>query len=201
MSRIHRTLSKGAVPFAHLLGIRAESEDKEDEDTREKRAEWKEKAEKDDERKRRDDESDGEYVKRMKAMDEEEEEKDEDRKEEEDENDEEKEDKKARADDPDDEPVARERARCARIIAYGLKNGCVHQAGAFAFDTNLTAAQAIAALKAGAMDKGRSSLGERMAGMSVPRVGSDAAARDSGTPQQQAAAAILRAGARARGEA
>ena len=45
-----------------------------------------------------------------------------------------------------DDVIHDERQRCAKIIAYGIQNDCLIQAGIFAFDTDLGAAQAIDAL-------------------------------------------------------
>lgn len=48
--------------------------------------------------------------------------------------------------------IGAERARAAEIVAAGIKSGQVNQACAFAFDTNLSAKEAIAALAAAALD-------------------------------------------------
>lgn len=83
----------------------------------------------------------------------------------------EKKDAKAEHDEPDgDEPksakaarsaksakstraaVEAERDRCKQIIAHGVKLGAVKSAGVFAFDTDMTAEQAIAALDAARAD-------------------------------------------------
>ena len=45
-----------------------------------------------------------------------------------------------------DAAVMAERARCAQIVAHGIKHGCVQQAGHLAFDSDMPAAQAIAVL-------------------------------------------------------
>lgn len=212
------------VPFASLLGIRAESEDdtvrEDDDDMKAKKAEWAKKAETDDERKQRDDESDGEYVSRMEAMDDEEKKS----------NDEDGDDadakkankaKRAEHEEPDgDEGMesedddakaarARERARCARIIAHGIKLGRVSQAGVFAFDTSLTAKQAISALNAAGIDaesapRATSGLASRMATLNVPKPGVDGVqAPDASDPKVAAkltADRIIAAAAKARGE-
>jgi len=112
--------------------------------------------------------------------------------------------KKAEDDSDDDgESAKAERARCAKIIAHGIAHGCVRQAGVFAFDTNMTAAQAIRALEASATDgKARSSgLRERMAGVKVPNVGANGGtqALDPNDPAVKAAA-IVAAGKKRRGE-
>lgn len=56
-----------------------------------------------------------------------------------------------------------ERRRIAKIMAYGIKNGCVNQAGVFAFDTDMTAAQAIDAIAAHEMDRRNSTRFDRAA--------------------------------------
>jgi len=48
--------------------------------------------------------------------------------------------------------IAAERARAAEILVAGINAGCVNQACALAFDSDLTAAQAIVAISAGALD-------------------------------------------------
>lgn len=48
--------------------------------------------------------------------------------------------------------VEAERHRCSQIIAHGVKLGAVKSAGVFAFDTDMTAEQAIAALDAARAD-------------------------------------------------
>lgn len=187
------------VPFAHLLGIRAESETEETEEERQereekeaKRAEWAKKAETDDDRKQREEETDEEYVSRMEEMD----------------------DEEARRaendgiDDDDDEgdgdekeKAARraERARCARIVAHGISNGCVTQAAVFAFDTNLPVSAAVAAMKAAKFD-GKGSLSGRMGTTSIPKVGADVSrTRPEGGAAAQADA-IINAAKKARGE-
>lgn len=96
----------------------------------------------------------------------------------------------------------RERIRCARIVAAGIKAGRVNQACAFAFDTKLSASQAISALNAGALDAParRSGLGERMSTVTVPNPGTNTgAAAQPKDPAAAAAARIVAAGERARG--
>jgi hypothetical protein len=60
--------------------------------------------------------------------------------------------------------IAAERARAAEILVEGIRAGCVNQACALAFDSDLTAAQAIAAINAGARDTAAQGnrLGRRM---------------------------------------
>jgi hypothetical protein len=196
MSKLVKRLA--AVPFAHLLGItRAESDqpdDKEESDEmKAKRASWAEKAEDDPDRKQREGESDDDYAKRMEEMDDEEAK---------------AEGKDVPDDDAEDEETKAirrdERARCAKIIAHGIKNGCVNQAGVFAFDTSMTVAQATAALSASRLDgKKGTSLAQRMTSVDVPVVGADAPQPDSSSPHAQAKAVadrIIAAASRARGE-
>ena len=193
-----------AASFAHLLGLAAaKAEDEEDKDKAKR-------AEEDD--KQRDDESDEDYAKRMEEKDKE----DEEARAEEVESDEEDEDdkgdakkakkaKKAEDDGDDDgESAKAERARCAQIIAHGIAHGCVRQAGVFAFDTDMTAAQAIRALEASTAD-GRTrttGLRERMTGVKVPNVGVNGGtqALDPNDPKAKAMA-IVAAGKKRRGEA
>lgn len=158
-----------AMPFAHYLGLSGSAARMEEGDDP-------------DERKQRDGESDDDYAKRMEELDQkeedarraEEEEKERARKAEEDEK-----EKARRAAADDDDPDAedekdekasaarqRERIRCARIVAAGVKAGRTNLACSFAFDSSLTAAQAEAAIAAAGMDDGakqRSGLGQRMA--------------------------------------
>lgn len=196
--KLTRKLS-AAVPFAHLLGIRAETEDDDRRDS--------DPAAEDDERKQREGESDEDYAKRMEELDEKEQaesEKDEEQAESGDEPDGDEEE-------DDDEPKAAaraERARCARIIAHGIKHGCVHAAAVFAFDTGMSVAQAVSALNASGRDASaskRGGLGSRMAAITVPKVSADAApAPDMSDPKAAAAATakmIIAAAAKARGEA
>ena len=213
MSKLAKSLA--AVPFAHLLGIgaRAESEDGDNKDREEKEKEWAVKAESDPEREREEDESDAEYAARMEEMDEAEE------REKSDEEDEEDEDEKkghakskARADDDGDDADAEgeddkkhearraERARCARIIAAGIKVGAVHQACVFAFDTGMSSRAAVAALQVSKLDA-KGGLAGRMASTSLPTLGAGgapAAGSHEGRAAQQAAS-IIRAVAAVRG--
>lgn len=202
----------GALSFAHLLGLpgasAARAEDDEEKDKAAKAAE-------DD--KQRDDESDEDYAKRMKEKD---------TGEDDDERDDTKgKGKSKRADDGDDGDGAgddgdgsegdddakasarrAERARCAAIVAFGVKNNCVRQAGVFAFDTNMTVAQAIAAISAGGADAKRSgSLALRMQGVAAPNVGADGgpgapAPGDAAAAAKATAALIIRAGQKRRNE-
>lgn len=206
-----------AMPFAHLLGLPGSAA----------------RAEEDDDRKRLDGESDDDYAKRMEEKDEkdekarkaEEEEKEKARKAEEEKEKEaakakevdDDEEGDAKADDDEDDESGkragrakgarqRERVRCARIMAAGIKAGRVNQAGVFAFDTHMSASQAIAALDASGLDQSlaprQSGLRERMSGVALPNVGADAGAStkaDPNDPKVQANAIIL-AGKKRRGE-
>lgn len=200
-----------ALSFAHLLGLpnaaAAAEEDEKDKDDESARAED------DDDRKQRDGESDEDYAKRMEEQDE----KDKASKAEDESDKPEKDDtdskKSKRADDDggDDDSMSSaagaERARCAAIIAHGIKSGCVRQAGVFAFDTSMSAKQAIAAMDAAAQDGGRrgNSLASRMADVRVPNVGADAdaAGGDPGSAEGNAKAMadrIIAAGMKRRNE-
>ncbi|WP_336938930.1 hypothetical protein [Acinetobacter modestus] len=144
-----RTVS-AAAPFASFMRIAAEDQTEQDEQARraEKEEEWAKKAETDPDREQLEDESDDDYATRMEEMDDEEAEgeiKDDPEAEDE------KDDEKAKA------IRSSERARCAQIVAYGIKLGNVNQAAVLAFDTSLSASQAISTMKASQMDVGASS--------------------------------------------
>lgn len=156
-----KTRLAAVVPFAALIGLKPRSERDDPEETEDEKA-ARLKAE-EDEKKRKDEEE--EEARRA-----EEKEKDEKA-------------KKAKSDGDDDsdegddekEKAARERerVRCARIVAFGLNNGCANQAGVLAFDTTLSSAQAISTLKASSMDGGpkRNTLASRMSTVNQPVVG------------------------------
>ncbi|MBB5462882.1 hypothetical protein [Paraburkholderia sp. Cpub6] len=196
-----------AMPFAHFLGMPSAAAS---------RAE-------DDERKQREGESDDDYAKRM----EEEDKKDEDaRKAEQDKKDEEArraeegdDDADAEADDKDDKEEGkragragaarqRERVRCAAIVAEGIKLGSVKQACSLAFDTSMTAAQAVGVLAAAAADRAGDanaaapvprrvpSIDERMAKVVTPNPGASTPAAAAPSLADQ----ILAAGKMRRGE-
>jgi len=184
-----------SVPFAHLLGIRAEDESDDDREKREedeaRRAEWEKKAEDDPDRERREDESDEEYAKRMEKMDEEEEEA------------RRAEDRRARGEgeDGDSEEARAERARCAQIIAFGITSNCIRQAAVFAFDTTMSAKVAIANMKATRAD-GKQSIHSRMSGVApINPVGADGGEQLDASSSKSVAAAIIQAAKKARGEA
>jgi len=185
------------APFASLLGINrsraARAEDTPDED----------------ERKQRDGESDEDYARRMEELDE--------RLEDEDQEEDDKPDAEgdedepgAEGDEPDDADEetdsakkaarAAERARCARIIAHGIKIGAVRQAGVFAFDTKMSSKAAIAALNAGRADarpaRPKSGLTSRMNTLHVPNPGAGGAGGEMSLAQK-----IIMAGKKRRGEA
>lgn len=218
MSKLSKLAS--AMPFAHYLGLGTSAAAA---------------AEEDDERKQREGESDEDYAKRMEEMDDEEEkarkaeeEKKEEAKRAEEEKRKEDEAKKAKradeGDDGDDEADAeedeedgkragrasgarqRERIRCARIVAAGVKAGRVNQACVLAFDSRLTAAQAIATLNAAALDAPKeqarttSGLRERMSAVAAPNPGANGGAAPSANPANAMADRIVAAGQRARGK-
>lgn len=165
-----------AAPFASYmrLGLEDQREDDEKSKRAEKEDEWAKKAETDPDREQMEDESDDDYAARMEEMDEEEEKaegeiNDTDPDAEEDEDDEKPNAKAARAS---------ERKRCARIIAHGVKTGNVHQAAVFAFDTNLTASQAISAMNAAKMSAPQGGLGSRMQGVPNYQPGANAGGND-----------------------
>jgi hypothetical protein len=97
---------------------------------------------------------------------------------------------------------ASERARCAAILAHGIKTGAVRQACAYAFDTGMSAAVAVATLDATAEDRkpAGSTLADRMAGVVAPSVRPEASQLDKSDPKAIAAGVIASA-RRARGEA
>lgn len=200
----------GVLPFAHLLGIKAESDTPDDEKKKEdeaKRADWAKKAESDDDRKQKDDESDEDYAKRMEKMDDEEDDEEKDKAKSKAESDEGEEE--ARADDQDGsdgEEAKAERSRCAKIMAHGIKQGNAAQAGVFAFNTRMSVNAAVAALSAGASmtTAKQAGLASRMAAVTVAKIGPDAPqAHDPSDPNAKAKAtadAIIAAAAKARGE-
>ncbi len=183
-----------AAPFASLMGIHLEDQRKEDEEQArraEQEKEWAKKAETDPDREQMEDESDEDYAARMEELDEKEEAEGEIN----DAGDDETngvEDEKAKA------IRASERARCARIIAEGIKANNVHQAAVFAFDTNLTSSQAISAMAAAKMSAPSGGLGNRMQGVQSHNLGSNAGtnpvtARDKSTAQANSILASLEA--------
>lgn len=169
LTKTKKKTMQPAAPFASFMKLNA-SEQNEDEQARraEKEEEWAKKAETDPDREQMEDESDDDYAARMEELDEEEK----------------KADGEIIEDDPDaeendEEPNAKaarasERKRCARIIAHGIKAGNVHQAAVFAFDTGLTATQAISAMNAAKIDTSRGGgLGVKMQGVGNYQVGTD----------------------------
>ncbi|AMU14839.1 hypothetical protein A3203_17870 [Burkholderia cenocepacia] len=174
----------------------------------------------DDERKQRDGESDEDYAKRMEELDEKERAEQEEKEKEaaarraEEEREREEAERRAAAegdddsedDDGDDATASaarqRERVRCARIMAHGIKLGRARQAGVFAFDTKMSSRAAIAALNAGAEDapaqpRRASSLSTRMASTSIPSAGAGGVTPKAPSLAEQ----IVQAGKKRRGEA
>lgn len=187
-----------AVTFASLVGIRAEGGcgNDEEETQDEKQARWAALAEENPDREQAEDESDADYAARMEAMDEEEASAEDECGGEGDDGDPEKKEK--------EEAVKDERQRCARIIAYGVKNNCVAQAAVLAFDAGLSPSQAISTMKAASLDgRGASGgLGGRMAGVASPSLGAAPQARGVGGKSKDALLAedIVNAAKIARGE-
>jgi hypothetical protein len=207
-------------PFAHFLGIPVASSAGA--------------SEKDDEREQGDDESDEDYAKRMEELDDEEARKaEEERKKEEgakraeDERKREEDARRAEEDDDDEEASEedkkedreegkragrakgarqRERIRCARILASGIKAGRVNQACVFAFDSTLTASAAVAALGAADLDAPKqaaarpSRLSERMQAVQTPNPGANSAAAPSADPAKALADRIVAVAERVRGK-
>lgn len=64
-----------------------------------------------------------------------------------------------------------ERARCAAIVAAGIKANQVHTACALAFDTTMSAASAINVLKMSRQDNRGPSLNDRMTAITTPNPG------------------------------
>ena len=192
----NRTLmGAAATSFAHLLGIKpgaAKSEDDKDDN--------KDKAE-DEDAESDDDEDDKEKSKKSKKAKSEDD--DDDASVEDDESDEDGDDEKK--DDAKKAARASERARCARIIAHGIKSGTVEQAGVLAFDTALPASAAIATLNAiGSVSgdkKAKGGIGERMAAVKVPNVGASGVDRPAAGSPAALAAQMLGAYDRANGKA
>lgn len=189
-----------AASFAHLLGLRpgASVEDDETEEQKErdaKLAEWRARGEEDENRRQRDDESDEDYAKRMEDLDEEEAKRAEGG------------DSTGNGEDDEDEKAkaarGAERARCAAIIAHGVKEGCVRQAGVFAFDTDLSAAAAIAAINAGRLDGGaqRGGLAGRMSAVATPNPGAGGGQSADPSSPKAVADRVIAAAKKARGEA
>ncbi|WP_248769141.1 hypothetical protein [Pseudomonas sp. MWU12-2345] len=213
---IRKKLS-AAMPFAQLFGISPRAEEEDDEKEKSKRAR---RAEEDD--KEKDDEEDdkkGRKAKRAEDDDDMEDEEDDKKSrrakgENEDDEDDDKKGRKAKRaeedddkeDDEDDEDkkdakskkaiVAQERARCARILAHGLKTSNPEQACVFAFDTNMSADAAISALSVARSVGARgSSLGERMKDANVTHAGAGGGEESSGV--SPIAQKIIAAAARA----
>jgi len=194
----------GAMSFAHLLGLAsAKAEDDQDKKDDEKAK----RADEEDGDAQREDESDEDYAKRMDAKEKDDEDEkaegdDPEKKDDEEGDDDEKDVKKSKRAQDDEKVRKAERARCAEILAHGIAQGCVRQAGVFAFDADMTPSQAIKALQACAQDGTRpNGLRERMTSVRIPNVGADggAAALDPTDPKSKALA-IVEAGKKRRGE-
>ncbi len=190
-----RPAMAGAASFAHLMGFNAEVPDDEDdkkpEAQDEKELRWAKLAESDPDRKQGDDESDDDYAARMEEMDDEEARAET----------EEQQDEKDEKDDKAKAARGREKARCAAIMAEGMKMGMPTQAGVFAFDTNMSVKAAIAAMKATKADS-KGSLGQRMSAVTDHHLGAGPAASSAKNPAQKATAQaqqIMDAAKRARG--
>lgn len=205
MSRIKAALA----PFAHFMGLsKAEDQENPDEPTGQQADDVE------DERKQREGESDDDYADRMEELDREEEEArkaEEERQREEEAKRAEEQRRKEGADDVDGDDAdaedekddkesakrsgrakgarQRERMRCAAILAAGIKAGRVNMACTLAFDSQLTASQAVSTLKAADMDgrreqaahaasqpSKRQALVDRMASMRTPNPGAGGAA-------------------------
>ena len=192
-----------AAPFASYMRIAAEDQTEKDEEASraEKEQEWAKKAESDPDREQAEDESDDDYATRMEEMDDEEEQaktKAEGEIKDDPEAEEEKDDEKAKA------LRTSERVRCAKIVAYGIQSGNVNQSAVLAFDTNLSATQAISTMKAARMDIGsgnNNALGNRMKGVSNHDLGGHMSTQSKGGNKDVAvASSILDSVKAARGE-
>lgn len=215
---IRKKLS-AAMPFAQLFGISPRAEEEDDDKEKSKRArraeeDDKEKDEEEDDKKGRkakraedddDNKEDEDDKKSRRAKGESEDDKEDDGKKgrkakraedddedmEDDEDDEDKKDAKSKK-----AIVAQERARCARILAHGLKTSNPEQACVFAFDTNMSADAAISALSVARSVGARvGSLGERMKDANVTHAGASGGEDSSGV--SPIAQKIIAAAARA----
>ncbi len=209
-----------AMPFAHLLGLavsaKAEENDDrkqkddesdddyakrmEEEDKKEEEAKKAEDEKKEEEAKRAEDEKKKEEARQAKKAKRADEDGDDDADMEDEEDDEEEGKRAGRA----SGARQRERIRCAKIVAAGIASGQVHQACAFAFDTQLSSKQAIVALNAASLDKPAvrsSGLRELMSAVQVPNPGTNVGASAvNSNPAKAAADQIIAAGERARGK-
>jgi hypothetical protein len=96
--------------------------------------------------------------------------------------------------------ITDERIRCAEIVAAGIKAGQTNQACALAFDSNLTAAEAIAALKAAALDSAAQGQDSRRIRMGLIPAELTAQPSRAQPTAKELAARIIAAGERARAE-
>lgn len=153
----------GAVPFAHLLGIRAKVEDDEE---KKSRAEDDEEVEDDEEEKDAEDDE--------KSYEGEEDEDDKEAEEDEEEPDAEEEDDKKDAKKAKQAGRMAERARCKAIFNCAAAGVRPDMAAHLAFNTNMKAAEAIPMLKAMVAGTPKQSrLSDRMAQVSTPNPGVD----------------------------
>jgi len=93
--------------------------------------------------------------------------------------------------------IAVERARAAEILAAGIESGQVNQACALAFDTDVTAVEALAALNAGTLDTAARAVEGRYIRMGLNPTQSTGDARNN-LSVKELAARIIAAGERAR---
>ncbi|MFL9952804.1 hypothetical protein PQR65_05255 [Paraburkholderia nemoris] len=95
--------------------------------------------------------------------------------------------------------IAAERARAAEIVAAGFSAGCVKQACSLAFDTNLSAKEAIAALNAGALDAAAQTGNGRRQRMGLDPADPTGSTSHRAPSAEEVAAKIVAAGEKAAG--
>lgn len=190
------TKSKKAFSFAHLLSFGAARAEGDQGDNG---------GDQDDERKQGDDESDEDYAKRMEELDKKDAAKGKANAEDDD-------DDASAADEDDKEKAARtrERARCAAIFGSKAAGSRPDLAAHLAFNTSMSASEAIGMLGAVAASAApavpataaapRQSLASRMLNVPAQNVGAGAAAAPAANSPQSAAAMIIAAGKARRGE-
>lgn len=215
MSKLTKLAS--AMPFAHYLGLSGHASAAAADDERKQRDD-----ESDEDYAKRMEELDDEEDEARKAEEEEEKEKakkaEEDKRKEdearkakkaEDENDMDGDDADMEDDEEDDKRAGRakgarqrERVRCARIVAEGIKLGRVKQACVFAFDSRLSSGAAIAALNAADLDAPtqaaarRPSIDDRMARVVTPNPGANGGRAPNADAAKSVADRIVAAGER-----
>ena len=184
-----------ALPYAHLLGVSAKAEDKDE-----------------NEMKQGADESDEDYAKRMEEEDEDKKESKAEQEDEDKDNDGMKSKSKAKSEDDDGDGTdededkkdnaraakVSERARCKAIFACESAGIRPDVAAHLAFETDMSSADAVAMLKTVAVGGKSSGLASRMASVKLPNVGSGA---ESGAASLTVAQKIIAAGKKRRGEA